>query len=182
MSKDSGVKKVGGAAPVSTKAEGEGKKSKKIKKSEFKITDETVVKDASGKLISAVDEEGDLVCGTPEGFSFDLHKPLKKSAFAKSGFFMAHRAALLEFKGNKIIKMAQDMKAKADKFIAAGDDKAAKSLKKAEKTLVHLEMLKKELADSGVNVEEIFAKMQKDAVTKAEEKTKENAEAAKQKK
>lgn len=167
--KDVGVvKKVGGAAPDATpKPVEDGKKAKKVKKVVFDIKAAMMADPKGGKNPqSAIDEEGKLQTGMPIGFSFDQHKPIKKTAFGKTGYFLMHRAENMIFKGNKLVKTGEELKVKADRYVKSGDDKSAKAIKKAEKNVGALLDLQKQLAESGVDV---FAILEEAKKKRAEE-------------
>lgn len=156
----SGAKKIGGAAPSkgATPEAKEGKEKKpKVKKSVFDIKNATVL-GADGKVTSALNEDGELVAGMPIGFSFTTHKPLSKKVFGSTGHFLAHRAALLQHKGNNLVEQGKKLADKAEQYIKMGDDKNAKVIKKAEKAANSLAEISQLLIDSGMDVNAILAK------------------------
>lgn len=160
------TKKVGGAVPPSTKpaatGESKGEKkekrvSKRVKKTAFDLKN-AQMKDKEGKLVSALNEEAELLVGIPEGFSFVTHKPIKKSEFSSTGHFMTHRAALLVHKGETLVNAGKALSAKAESYLKLGDDKSAKSMKKAEKAAAGLAELQAELEASGIDINALLAK------------------------
>lgn len=159
-----GVKKVGGAAPAAG-AEKEGKvKKEKVKKVAFEIKDAKMAdaKDAT-KIVSALNEDNELITGVPIGFDFTKNKPLKKTVFALSGYYMIFRAEMLSFKANKLAETAKAMKEAGERSVKLGDDKTAKKVKKAERTAKELVALRAELEAAGVDIAALLGKAETDA-------------------
>lgn len=150
MAKDK-VKKVGGAsAPAAQAGKEKGKKEKK-ERPVFKIAEAV---DDKGK--SVVNDDGALTA-MPHNYVVGQFKPLKKEDFADKGVAMAYRAAVMQHRGEKFLKVAADLRTGAANFAKFGDDKAAKKVKKLAKMREQYAALQKELAEEGVTIEDEIA-------------------------
>ncbi len=93
----------------------------------------------------------------PEGFDFMKHVPLKKVDFKSSGTFLRHKAEFLKFQAGKLSTSADELEKKGLRIEALGDEKTAGKVKKVERLQNTLSELRKQLAESGINIDEILA-------------------------
>lgn len=101
--------------------------------------------DAEGKPTVKLEE-------VPADYDPKKHKPLKKSDFASEATYCIMRAEELERK-------AADYRQEADLIKKGGGKKAAQKAKRLAKMQERMEALKKELAESGINVEELMSSL-----------------------
>lgn len=102
----------------------------------------------------------------PVGFSFDTHKAIKSKDFDNEGLALEHKAAMFEYRGNKMIETAKKMREKA-KLEGKYDSKTKKSVKRALKAQEALAKLSAELSAAGVNIADLLASAKKEQETAA---------------
>ena len=86
----------------------------------------------------------------PEGFTFSVHKPLKKKNFVDEALFYDHKAAEMEFKREKFAAQAEECR-------KSGSPKQRAAKKRIIKLSEKMNELKKQLAAQGINVAELLS-------------------------
>lgn len=126
-------------------------------------TVKTETKKKAGRVNFAVGTEL-LKVAVPEGYNFDVNKPLKKKNFVTEDLFYMYRAAEMEHK-------AAQFRAKAEEAKKLGTGTEKNKAKKLIKMQERIEELKQSLAAQGIDVEKLLAELAaKNAAEAAEAK------------
>lgn len=153
--------------------DGKDKKEKKVR-IDFLIKD-AMHQDGDGNLVSAVNEEGLLVAVPKKILSSDQktveyagwdnrrHKPLKKSAFASMAIFLQFQAYVARLSALRLVKLAENKEAKADRLLKFGDEATRKKAEKVIKMREQLAKLEQQLEEEGVKVDDKDSKDSKDS-------------------
>ena len=114
------------------------------------------------KLQKAVNDKG-LLVAVPvtvkdgdkvvySGFNPAGHKPLSKKQFASDDVFLDFQALVAEYRGNKLLELAQSRRDRANRLRQFGDAKTRKKAEKLQRMRKQLEELEKQLAEEGVDL------------------------------
>jgi hypothetical protein len=102
-------------------------------------------KDSDGKLIQ-------------EGFNFKKHKPLSKEEFADEPLFLLYKAENLEWRSNRGLKQAANLRKNAELWKTQGDPVKRKKLSKIQKMREAMAKLEAELEAEGVDMSDFRSK------------------------
>jgi hypothetical protein len=143
------------ANPAETK---EKKGRQDFPKKDAKMVDE------GGKVVKGVDNKGLLlVCPKPitdgdkvvyEGFVMAKHKPLKKADFAGMADFLEFQGFFNRQKAAKLIAVAEDREAKAERIRKYGDEETRRKVEKLQRLKDKLAAYEEQLKADGVEVPE----------------------------
>lgn len=138
-------KETAATKPAASAAPGSKGSEAAVAEPKGKIAHPALKVDADGKPTVKLES-------VPADFDPKKHKPLKKTDFASEATFCEMRADEFERK-------AADLRQEAELIRKGGGKKAAQKAKRLAKMQERMEALKKELAESGIDVESLMASL-----------------------